>query len=80
MLKIVEQIDFLESRAADAFRSQHESALRHWERIRMSVMPLGKPQERVYNVFQYWVKYGGWLRELMDMPLSRDGSHRIVYF
>ncbi|TMV46676.1 bacillithiol biosynthesis cysteine-adding enzyme BshC [Paenibacillus mesophilus] len=81
MLKIVEQIDFLEARAGDAFRSQHESALRHWERIRMSVMPLGKPQERVYNVFQYWVKYGGgWLRELMDMPLSRDGSHRIVYF
>lgn len=81
MLKIVEQIDFLESRAADAFRSQHESALRHWERIRMSVVPNGKPQERVYNVFQYWVKYGGgWLRELMDMPLTRDGSHRIVYF
>lgn len=81
MNKIVEQIDFLESRAADAFRSQHESALRHWERIRMSVLPNGKPQERVYNAFQYWVKYGGgWLRELMDMPLSRDGSHRIVYF
>lgn len=81
MNKIVEQIDFLESRAADAFRSQHESALRHWERIRMSVLPNGKPQERVYNAFQFWVKYGGgWLRELMDMPLSRDGSHRIVYF
>lgn len=80
-LKIAEQIDFLEARAAEAFRSQHESAIRHWERIRMSVTPLGKPQERVYNVFQYWVKYGGgWLRELMDTPLSRDGHHRIVYF
>lgn len=81
MAKIVEQIAFLESRAAEAFRSQHDSALRQWERIRLSVLPLGKPQERVYNVFQYWVKYGGgWLRELVDMPYTRDGSHRIVYF
>jgi uncharacterized protein YllA (UPF0747 family) len=81
MQKIVEQIEFLEAKASEGFRSQHESALRHWERIRMSVMPNGKPQERVYNVFQYWVKYGGgWLRELAETPLSRDGSHRIVYF
>lgn len=81
MQKIVEQIGFLESRAAEAFRSQHDSALRHWERIRLSVLPQGKPQERVYNVFQYWVKYGdAWLNELMDQPLVRDGSHRIVYF
>jgi bacillithiol biosynthesis cysteine-adding enzyme BshC len=79
--KIVEQIDFLEARAAEAFRSQHESALRHWERIRMSVLPSGKPQERLYNVFQYWAKYGGgWLRELMEAPLARDGDHRIIYF
>lgn len=79
--KIVEQMEFLEARAADAFRSQHETSLRHWERIRQSVVPQGKPQERVYNVFQYWVKYGGgWLRELIEAPLSRDGDHRIVYF
>ncbi|GAA3403916.1 bacillithiol biosynthesis cysteine-adding enzyme BshC [Paenibacillus hodogayensis] len=81
MQKIVEQIDFLEGRAAEAFRSQHESSLRQWERIRQTVMPLGRPQERVYNAFQYSVKYGGgWLRELLETPLVRDGSHRIVYF
>jgi uncharacterized protein YllA (UPF0747 family) len=79
--KIVEQIEFLEAKAADAFRSQHETSLRHWERIRQSVLPLGKPQERVYNVFQYWVKYGGgWLQQLAEQPLSSDGDHRIVYF
>lgn len=81
MQKIIEQIEFLEARASDGFRSQHESALRHWERIRVSILPGGKPQERVFNVFQYWVKYGGgWLRELAETPLNRDGSHRIVYF
>ncbi|PYI54589.1 bacillithiol biosynthesis cysteine-adding enzyme BshC [Paenibacillus flagellatus] len=79
--KIVEQIEFLQTKTADAFRTQHDSALRQWERIRLSVLPLGKPQERVYNPFQYTVKYGdGWLRELIDVPLSRDGCHRIVYF
>lgn len=79
--KIVEQIAFLESKSKDAFRTQHESSLRHWERIRMSVLPGGKPQERLYSGFQFWAKYGGgWLRELVDMPLTRDGEHRIVYF
>jgi bacillithiol biosynthesis cysteine-adding enzyme BshC len=79
--KIIEQIEFLEAKAVDAFRNQHDAALRQWERIRLSVVPNGKPQERVYNPFQYWVKYGGgWLRELVDMPLARDGHHRIVYF
>lgn len=79
--KIVEQIAFLEAKSKDAFRTQHESSLRHWERIRMSVLPGGKPQERLYSGFQFWVKYGGgWLRELVEMPLTRDGEHRIVYF
>jgi len=81
MQKIFEQIAFLETRAADAFQSQFDSALRHWERIRLSLLPLGKPQERVYNVLMYLNKYGdGWLKRLTDTPLERNGMHRIVYF
>lgn len=79
--KIAEQMAFLQARAGDAFRSQHDSALRQWERIRLSVLPQGKPQERVYNGFQYLAKYGhSWLGELLESPLERDGIHRIVYF
>ncbi|MCI3921022.1 bacillithiol biosynthesis cysteine-adding enzyme BshC [Paenibacillus sp. TRM 82003] len=67
MGKIVEQIDFLESRSIDAMKQQHEAGLRHWERIRWTVAPNGKPQERIYNVFQYANRYGiEWVGELLE--------------
>lgn len=79
--KIMEQVAFLESRAAEAHEAQFSSALRHWERIRLTVLPMGKPQERVYNIFAYFNKYGaGWLRELLEAPLEADGKHRVIYF
>ncbi|WP_135546844.1 bacillithiol biosynthesis cysteine-adding enzyme BshC [Paenibacillus cymbidii] len=63
--KIAEQIDFLKTRALEAQLSQVEAAHRHWERIRQSLLPHGKPQERVYNVFAYLTKYGpDWLDAL----------------
>ncbi|WP_127582757.1 bacillithiol biosynthesis cysteine-adding enzyme BshC [Paenibacillus koleovorans] len=81
MQKLLEQIEFLETRAGEAFESQFETALRHWERLRVSLLPLGKPQERVFNAFAYLVKYGdGWLKELLSTPMQPDGRHRIVYF
>lgn len=79
--KIMEQVAFLEARATEAHESQFASALRHWERSRLSILPMGKPQERVYNIFAYLNKYGaGWLRELLEAPIEADGKHRVIYF
>ncbi len=67
MGKILEQIDFLETKATDAMKQQHEAGLRHWERIRTTAAPAGKPQERIVNVFQYVHRYGfPWLDELIE--------------
>lgn len=80
LAKIIEQIDFLENKAADAVRSQFDAGLRQFQRIGLSIMPNGIPQERVYNVYAYLNKYGdGWLKELLDTPLAADGKHRICY-
>lgn len=79
--KILDQIDFLHARAAEAQESQFASALRHWERIRLTLAPYSKPQERVYNVFAYLNKYGtDWLDELLQLSLEPDGKHRLIYF
>lgn len=78
--KILEQIDFLQARSTDAFQSRFEVALKQLERIRLSITPLDKPQERVYNVFAYLNKYGRvWLDELLTQPIAIDGQHRVVY-
>lgn len=79
--KIEEQIDFLRVKAADAVESRFSAGLRQLERIRLSLAPLSKPQERVYNVVAYLNKYGnGWLEELIQAPFGYDGGHRLVHF
>jgi bacillithiol synthase len=70
MNKILEQVDFLQKKALEAHKSQHEAALRHWDRIQLSLLPLGKPQERVCNVFQFAAKYG--LEPLLDQLMEHN--------
>ncbi|MDF2935183.1 MAG: hypothetical protein K0Q90_556 [Paenibacillaceae bacterium] len=78
--KIVEQIDYLRNRAADSLQSKFSSGLRQLDRISLSVNPLSKPQERVYNVFAYLNRYGnGWIDKLIDMPYDNDGQHRLMF-
>jgi bacillithiol biosynthesis cysteine-adding enzyme BshC len=56
--KILEQISYFETKILDALQLQNEAGMRHWERLRLSITPKGKPQERVLNIFQYIAKYG----------------------
>lgn len=84
MSKILEQIEFLKTKSADAVKQQHEAGLRQWDRIRITVAPAGKPQERVVNVFQYIARYGfPWLDALIEQtPLDFAAGykpHEIVY-
>lgn len=79
--KIVEQIEYLRNRAVDSMESKFSSGLRQLDRIRLSLSPLSKPQERVYNVLAYLNKYGnGWIDELISQPFENNGKHRLVYF
>jgi bacillithiol biosynthesis cysteine-adding enzyme BshC len=78
--KITEQINFLETRAKDAFESQFDASKRQFERIKWSLAPLGKRQERVYNVFAYLNRYGNtWLDQLLTEDFEENGQHIVVY-
>ncbi|MDT3426510.1 bacillithiol biosynthesis cysteine-adding enzyme BshC [Paenibacillus forsythiae] len=78
--KILDQISFLQHKVQDAMAKQNEAALRQWERIERSLMPLGKLQERVYNINYYLNRYGrSWLDGLMELPTDYSGTHRIIH-
>lgn len=78
--KIVEQIAFLQKKTADMLRQQNEAGLRQWERIGLSLLPLNKPQERIYNVMYYINRYGeSWLEELLQAEPVFNGEHRVLY-
>lgn len=79
-LKILEQISFLQTRSFDALAKQHEAGLRQLERIERSIIPLGKKQERVYNIFVYLNKYGVQLiDELVHLQVDHATLHTIIY-
>ncbi|WP_246294449.1 bacillithiol biosynthesis cysteine-adding enzyme BshC [Paenibacillus planticolens] len=80
LAKIIEQIEFLQHKAADAYKTQFDATLRQLERIRLTILPLAKPQERVYNGCAYMNRYGNdWLKELLETPIPVDGLHRVYY-
>lgn len=78
--KMMEQIDFLEKRAIQALAEQHAADHRRFERIKQSLTPLGKKQERVYNVFAYLNKYGSdWIKQLIEVQLDSGKLHWVIY-
>jgi bacillithiol biosynthesis cysteine-adding enzyme BshC len=77
--RILGQIAYLEQRAREALSNRHETSLRQWDRIRISLTPGGKPQERVYGTIQFWNRYGkAWLDIWRDAPFDPTGGHRLV--
>ncbi|MFC5651697.1 bacillithiol biosynthesis cysteine-adding enzyme BshC [Paenibacillus solisilvae] len=78
--KIMEQIEFLESRTRDAHARKHEAVIRQLDRIAVCLWPDGKPQERVINWTVYWNRYGSaWLEKLLEAPFDCLGGHRMIY-
>lgn len=78
--KIIEQIAYMESKTVEAFNKQFEASTRQLDRIKQTLLPAGKPQERVIGMAGYWNRYGDdWLSKLLAVPYSRTGGHEIVY-
>lgn len=77
--KILEQISYLERKTKQALEKQHEAALRQWEQIYVSLFPMGKPQERVYNIFYYINRYGfSWINDILGSCTRYTAEHQII--
>ncbi|GIP20488.1 bacillithiol biosynthesis cysteine-adding enzyme BshC [Paenibacillus sp. J22TS3] len=77
--KIAEQIEFLRRRTKLAVEEANDAALRQWDCIGQTLFPLGKLQERVFNVYYYLNKYGkDWIHELIQVPYEISGGHRLI--
>lgn len=78
--KIMEQIDYLHARSVEAYQSRFDQGLRQLRKAEQSLLPLGKPQERVYNVLMYLNQFGcAWLDEWIRSVPAADGRHYLIY-
>jgi len=77
--KIEAQIGYLERKAKEALAIRSQAGLARWDRIGRSLTPLGKPQERVYNIMAYINLYGtDWLDQLIQREADTK-LHNAVY-
>ncbi|MFC5467152.1 bacillithiol biosynthesis cysteine-adding enzyme BshC [Cohnella suwonensis] len=77
--KIIEQISYLESRSIDSVAKRHEASLKQWDRIRLSLSPMDKPQERVYGTIHFLNRYGPeWMSLWNRAPFQASGGHRLA--
>lgn len=79
--KIADQINYLEKRSSAALEQRHEAYLRQLERLHQSLFPLGKFQERVYNVCAYINRNGtDWIDGILNsMEHWESGRHYLVF-
>jgi len=83
MMKIKEsmayQLSKLKKRIEAARTAMDEKNQHHIEKVRNSLRPGGKPQERVLNFFQFYAERGDdFLSLLMDHIVFRDFRHIIL--
>ncbi|MFT4416118.1 bacillithiol biosynthesis cysteine-adding enzyme BshC [Fredinandcohnia humi] len=76
---IQSQFDYLKNTINKRILHQNEVELRKYNRIESSLVPLGSPQERIWNVFYYINKYGpNMIKELTTLPLEFNNKHKII--
>ncbi|MCK4850594.1 MAG: bacillithiol biosynthesis cysteine-adding enzyme BshC [Phycisphaerae bacterium] len=78
--RVGRDIERLLRRGLEFVNLDRQISRRQYERIRMSLRPAGKPQERAFSLFGYLVYYGqGVLEEIIRGVDVFDFRHRVVY-
>lgn len=79
--KILDQMTYLEGKVKAAHRARHDGAMRQFDRIGLSLTPLGREQERVYNGFPYFNKYGSaWISTLIETEQEPLAGHHSIHY
>jgi bacillithiol synthase len=74
-----EQFEYLRLKANKSLKSKYEVNLGKYDRVQASLKPEGSPQERLWNLYYFMNRYGmDFIKELMELPMEFDGSHKVV--
>lgn len=76
---IQSQFDFLKNTFNRTILKRNEIEMNRFNRIETSLLPLGSPQERVWNVYYYLNKYGDdFIKDLLELPFEFNGKHKVI--
>ncbi|GLY10584.1 bacillithiol biosynthesis cysteine-adding enzyme BshC [Pseudobacillus badius] len=75
----LKQLAFLTRKTDEMIQRRHEVVLNKYEKLQNALRPLGSPQERIRNVYEYLNKYGpDFVHELMEFDFPFTGKHYLV--
>lgn len=76
---IQSQFDFLQTTINRRFLQKNEVEINKYNRIETSLIPLGAPQERIWNIFYYLNKYGiNFVVELLNLEYKFNWNHKVI--
>ena len=77
--KVIYQMSYLERKSKEALEQRYVATLRQWDLLGTSLFPIGKPQERVYNIYQYLNLYGlTFIKDLMNITVIYSEEHCVI--
>ncbi|RDI47559.1 bacillithiol biosynthesis cysteine-adding enzyme BshC [Falsibacillus pallidus] len=73
------QVEFLKRKTTMTIQQKHDVLLEKYDRIERALRPMNSPQERIWNAFYFFNKYGFTLMDqLMELPFEFDGTHKLI--
>ncbi|MFS0861383.1 bacillithiol biosynthesis cysteine-adding enzyme BshC [Fredinandcohnia sp. 179-A 10B2 NHS] len=76
---IQSQFDFLQMTINRRFLHKNEVEIKKYDRIETSLIPLGAPQERIWNIFYYLNKYGtNFVVDLLNLEYKFNWNHKVI--
>ncbi|WP_449539915.1 bacillithiol biosynthesis cysteine-adding enzyme BshC [Ferdinandcohnia sp. Marseille-Q9671] len=77
--KIQDQFDFLKNTFNRRIMERNDIELNRYNRVEVSLLPLGSPQERIWNIFYYLNKYGeDFISDLLHLSFEFNGKHKVI--
>jgi bacillithiol synthase len=76
---LLKEIGFMETKLDEAGRLKHDSIIKKYDRVDLSLRPDGFPQERIWNIFYFLNQYGlNFIHDLMSGRFEFDGRHKVM--
>jgi bacillithiol biosynthesis cysteine-adding enzyme BshC len=79
-LMIDKQFSYMKKLMERSAYEKHETIMKKYHRVQLSLVPNKMPQERVWNIYYYLNEYGlDIVQRICDLPLQHNGKHKIIY-
>lgn len=73
------QFSFMKRLMERSSYEKHETVMKKYHRVALSLFPDSQPQERVWNIYYYLNEYGmDLVQRICQLPLEHNGKHKLI--